>query len=984
MASSLNIVVRRYDNITKSPNDNREYRGLQLCNGLKVLLISDPTADKSAAAMDVAAGHLMDPWEIPGTAHFCEHMLFLGTEKYPSENEYGKFITSHGGGTNAFTSSDHTNYHFDIKTSELYGGLDRFVQFFLSPQFTESATEREVCAVDSEHSNNLNVDSWRILQISRNQSKPGHDYGKFGTGNKQTLVEDARKQNIEPREALLNFHKKWYSSNIMSCAIIGKESLDTLESYLASLKFHEIENKDVEKKEWLEHPYGPEQLKKRVHIVPIKDTRLFKMVFPIPDYDKEYKSSPSNYITHLIGHESKGSILSELKRRGWASSLSSGRVELGRGMHVFNIMMDLSPDGLEHIEEIIELVLNYISLIKQEEPKQWIHDELKEICQTKFRFLDKQSPSTYATNLSVRLQDKPFEDILTYKYFRDEFKPDLIKDILNHLHPDNMMYYVVSKSFEGQEGNTNEPVYGTEMRLDDIPEDKLEGFRKALNAQNPVFHFPERNNYIATQFDLKPRDTVKSEHPRIVYDDQWTRVWHKQDDEYQVPKLITRFFITSPAVSSCPKTATLSTMFFYCLNDALVEENYNAGLAGMDCAIYVTTTDTQIAFGGYDEKQSVFIEHLFKVLVNFKPDPVRFNVLLETLKRSYQNNVHSQPYQNIQQYTTMVLSEKYWTDEQCLSVVDSITLEDVEQVAKNYFKAFHLEVYSHGNCTEEESIAMAQRVTSILKDSTKSRPLFKNEMLPIREYMLENEHDYIYRSYQKTHDVSCVNAVFQIGLQNTRDDTITKLFSHLIREPAFVQLRTNEQLGYVVSTSHRAEGGTMGLKMLVQGPKEPTYVLERIESFLEGTRQTLIDMPEKDFNENVDGLIASLSVKPKTLNSRAMHFMTEMFLKLYDFDRKNKEIEVLRTLTKDDVIAFYDKKIAKGAPERKKLSIVIYSKSDNAEDVKDRVKRENSSNAEIEIEDVEEFKMSMPLYGRPKLALPIPHVGKNPLEIIES
>jgi hypothetical protein len=61
----------------------------------------------------------MDPWELPGLAHFCEHMLFLGTDKYPLENEYGKFISAHGGHTNAYTAADHTNYHFDIAPDHL-------------------------------------------------------------------------------------------------------------------------------------------------------------------------------------------------------------------------------------------------------------------------------------------------------------------------------------------------------------------------------------------------------------------------------------------------------------------------------------------------------------------------------------------------------------------------------------------------------------------------------------------------------------------------------------------------------------------------------------------------------------------------------------------------------------------------------------------------------------------------------------------------
>lgn len=50
------MVIRKVDNITKSSEDKRIYRGLELSNRMKVLLVSDPTTDKSAAAMDVRVG----------------------------------------------------------------------------------------------------------------------------------------------------------------------------------------------------------------------------------------------------------------------------------------------------------------------------------------------------------------------------------------------------------------------------------------------------------------------------------------------------------------------------------------------------------------------------------------------------------------------------------------------------------------------------------------------------------------------------------------------------------------------------------------------------------------------------------------------------------------------------------------------------------------------------------------------------------------
>lgn len=98
----------RVNNIVKSQQDNRDYRGLQLSNGLKVLLISDPATDKAAAAMTVDVGHMSDPENLPGLAHFCEHMLFLGTKKYPNENAYSTYLSENGGTSNASTYADNT------------------------------------------------------------------------------------------------------------------------------------------------------------------------------------------------------------------------------------------------------------------------------------------------------------------------------------------------------------------------------------------------------------------------------------------------------------------------------------------------------------------------------------------------------------------------------------------------------------------------------------------------------------------------------------------------------------------------------------------------------------------------------------------------------------------------------------------------------------------------------------------------------------
>ena len=142
----------------KSESDTRQYRVIRLPNKLMALLVADDEADKSAAAMDVGVGAGLDPKAFEGTAHFLEHMLFMGSEKYPDENDYAEYIKNAGGYSNAFTSLFDTNYHFECSNDAFEGGLDRFAQFYISPLLGESQTEREMKAVDSEFNMMLQSD----------------------------------------------------------------------------------------------------------------------------------------------------------------------------------------------------------------------------------------------------------------------------------------------------------------------------------------------------------------------------------------------------------------------------------------------------------------------------------------------------------------------------------------------------------------------------------------------------------------------------------------------------------------------------------------------------------------------------------------------------------------------------------------------------------------------------------------------------------
>ena len=310
-------------NIIKPISDSFNYLYKELPNGLKALIISDPAADKSAASLSVNVGSLVDPKEYQGLAHFCEHMLFMGTEKYPDENEYNQFLTENGGESNANTSDDITSYYFEVSNEAFDKALDKFAQFFVKPLFKIDAVQRELKAVDSEHKKNLLNDEWRFYQLTLSEAKSDSVFNSFSTGNVETL----NKPGV--RDALLQLYNKYYSSEIMTLCILSNESIEKLDGLVSDLFA------GVPKRENFVHPkydqvpaYDSSNLKMFYKIFPIKDTDELRFVWYLKSESPYYKEIPLSFLTYLFGHEGPNTLTSSLIKDDLISTPTTPLVSL--------------------------------------------------------------------------------------------------------------------------------------------------------------------------------------------------------------------------------------------------------------------------------------------------------------------------------------------------------------------------------------------------------------------------------------------------------------------------------------------------------------------------------------------------------------------------------------------------------------------------------------------------------------------------------
>ncbi|KRX06860.1 Metalloenzyme, LuxS/M16 peptidase-like protein [Pseudocohnilembus persalinus] len=396
-----------------SENDKRKYEIFKLQNDLECLIIQDEHTKISATSLSVQCGYLNDPQNIPGLAHFLEHMLFLGTEKYPNEDTYSTYISQNGGSSNAFTSDTQTNFYFTVKNNSLNHALDIFSQFFISPLFSENCIERELNAVDSEHQKNLNQDNWRFSHLFRISGLQGSTFNRFGTGSKETLsIPDIKDQ-------IIKFYNKYYSSNLMKLVVLSNQNLDIIKEQIQQ-NFQLIQNKNLKVPIYKDLPFNQQNLSQQWTIVSLSKINVLEFLWVLPDQHINFKNHPILYISHFLGHEGENTPYQLLKELNLVHSLSCGPTNYQQLFTVFKVKLNLTQKGLKNISQIRNIIFQSIKYLKEKGIQKYFYDELQLINNLQFNTKSNENPSVYVQELSSRMHFYPQKYILKQPYLFEQ------------------------------------------------------------------------------------------------------------------------------------------------------------------------------------------------------------------------------------------------------------------------------------------------------------------------------------------------------------------------------------------------------------------------------------------------------------------------------------------------------------------------------------------------------------------------------------
>lgn len=862
-----------------APTDTAVFRRFTLDNGLRVLLVSDPKFNKSGAALAVRTGQMDDPADTEGLAHFLEHMLFLGTEKYPEVSAYGNFIKSNGGYNNAYTASDHTNYQLEIRHEAFPEALDRFAQFFIAPLFTPEYTGREVNAVHNEAMRHVQNDQRRLIGVSREIYTPGSGESKFSTGTKTTLA------GATPA-AVHAFYESHYSADRMALALAGKASLDELEQ-LARKLFSPIPRRAVANVV-REPVFLPRKPALRLALAePIKELRQLNLEFVIPATRPDFASKPDELVVQLISYPGPGGLVELLKRDGLINALGAYTWERTSEYGSLMIQADLTPAGREQQDRVLQLIFSYLAHLRAAPfPADFYRDRAR-IAALNETYKDRGEGADLATSLSSQALFFPLEVAERAPNVWGAPDEAAYRRLLGVLTPDNLLASLMAK---GVPTDHKERIYGTAYSYSENPG---AAYAALVNPPKVAFTLPGANPF------MPGATTLLAERPLSLIDEPGVSLFYAPDTEFQRPQttLVLRFVPVRELASA--DTTALLRLYELCLRDALEPALADAALAGIEFTLASSLEGVNLTVTGYGDSPVRFATYLAGQLRSFAVTSERFESLKEVALRGLRSYAQTEAYQLARDRRDAITREFQFLPDELIARTSTATWPEVQAFAQKFFARGKLEAVVHGHLAPDAAVAATRDIAARLG----AAPVPAADLLRRRHLAIAPGENIVDAGL-----INGVNAAFVRDYLLPDDSPATRaaavVVANFFGDPFYSELRTKQQLGYIVGSSSAASLRQRYFTFVVQSSGyAPNELQQRAEAFIATLPAALAAVTDAQWATLIAGARSTLEEKPKSIGEKAGLFFANAFTYDGEWDRREATLAALDQLTKEQAVA---------------------------------------------------------------------------------
>ena len=338
---------------------------LTLENGLTLCVRHESRLKRCAAVLRVAAGSHDVPAAWPGLAHFLEHLLFLGTERFPAADNLMAWVQRHGGQVNAKTCERHTDFFFELPLGAFEGGLERLCDMLAQPRMNlaDQLREREVLHAE--------FIAWAREPSAQREIKlfqplnPAHPLRAFHAGNRYSLP--VPRANFQ--QALKDFYQRFYQTGQMTLSLSGPSATPDLitlaERYSAVLR----PGKAVQQAD------APALMTGQQHYQHIDGPRL-SLVFALehlpPESDKALE-----FLCHWINVDKTGGLFTQLRQQQLIATLKATPLYHFKDQALLHLEFTANNDIAPHATYISDTFHDWLRFFRAQQDWPALREELR-------------------------------------------------------------------------------------------------------------------------------------------------------------------------------------------------------------------------------------------------------------------------------------------------------------------------------------------------------------------------------------------------------------------------------------------------------------------------------------------------------------------------------------------------------------------------------------------------------------------------------
>ncbi|AAX51087.1 insulinase family protein [Chlamydia trachomatis] len=858
-----------------------------LCpNGLSIMIVSSPHAAESGAALVVKTGNNADPVEFPGLAHFTEHCVFLGNEKYPEPSGFPAFLSTHGGIYNAFTYPDKTCFLFSVNNADLDNALDQFVHLFIQPLFRQEDLNKEVHAVEQEFAMHPTKDSRRMHRIQQLIAPKNHPLKRFGCGNLSTL-------NSVTTQDMQTWFATHYSPENMAAIVYTTAPLDTAVPYIASL-FSEIP---------ISAQYTPQKpFPKTQDTTALNKLFINKAVEPSPQlaiYWHFYDAPQSlqgwaQSLISILSSEKENSLVALLKKEQLITEMEAELYSTSHNTQDFEILYKLTNKGEREYQRVLQLTFAFLDYVRHERLPAYSLPEIQKINSLEYTY---STQTELFSTLSRMVPNFTSEPLATYPYrslVYPEYSQEDEQTFATFLADPQQARYILSATLPSSWENADEfydPIF------DDTFYEKPLDFTPIQDSSSLGFAFPNPNKFIPQTVQLLSQ---KKQHegfafsPQLTYDQNAITLYTCEDSFYTIPKMAMELRIRSPQIQRTDaRSLVLRDLYSLLANETLIKRYDDALKAGMTFAVSPGATGVDLSLLGYTETSPVLINALLSSLRDLPVEESLFLYYKDQLSEQYQKNLIACPMRaGLNKLYSQILVDTVSLEDK-LNTLNTLSYEEFANFTNKLLQELAVESLALGTLSTQDLSNLLSTLSNFAEASSPyAAPSYYPQRKPLSstklsfQYPLSGNGMLLLEQNEDPHQY--------------KDSVATSMLLSWIHNLYFSDLRTEQQLGYMVGSKYLEFAETpCGLFYIRSNNYSPEELVHRTQLFIQkiATDPESAGLSEEIFEQLRETYIQSILLPSSTPLAMAKKLFSIAFeTKKQDFSRPDQKIAAARSM----------------------------------------------------------------------------------------